>query len=492
MKRYVKIGLLILILGLAVLACSFGQIPTRTAPAPAEPDSVTPAASQPQPNPPPSGQVIAPDDLQYLGAFRLPGGDDRPQTFAYGGNAMTFNPDGDATGPADGYPGALFVMGHDRIAYGEVPDGNQVAEINIPVPVISRSISDLNTAEFIQGFTDVTRGYFTDLEEIPKVGMQYLNHAETGPRIHIAWGQHLQPQDVPSHGWFSPTLSAPDFQGTWFIGNQNLYSVNGYMFEIPQEWADAYTGGRPLATGRMRDGGQGGMGPTIFAYRPWLEDGTPPPAGTRLEEVTLLLYENADSTEEIIRSLNGYQHPDEWGGGAWLSTSSGKQAVLFAGTKSNGTKYWYGYINPQGPEYVCVDAEITDFPTCRSADGSLCPQEDLAGCCNAAEGTCISNRGWWPTGFDAEFILYDPEDLAKVAAGRLEPWQPQPYAKIDMDEYLYLAPPAGDLVEVGQGEQRRYRIGDVSFDRANGLLYVLELYADGARPIAHVWRIKAQ
>jgi hypothetical protein len=42
----------------------------------------------------------------------------------------------------------------------------------------------------------------------------------------------------------------------------------------------------------------------------------------------------------------GYQHPDEWGGGAWLTTDSGKGAVLFAGTKSNGEKYWYGYINP--------------------------------------------------------------------------------------------------------------------------------------------------
>jgi hypothetical protein len=33
----------------------------------------------------------------------------------------------------------------------------------------------------------------------------------------------------------------------------------------------------------MRDGGQGGMGPALFAYRPWQEDGSPPPAGTHLE-----------------------------------------------------------------------------------------------------------------------------------------------------------------------------------------------------------------
>lgn len=106
------------------------------------------------------------------------------------------------------------------------------------------------------------------------------------------------------------------------------------MFEIPATWADAYADGRPLGTGRMRDGGQGGMGPTLFAYCPWNEDGSPHPAGTRLEEITLLLYENAYNTEEFIRSLDGYQHPDEWGGGAWLTTSGDKAAVLFAGTKA--------------------------------------------------------------------------------------------------------------------------------------------------------------
>lgn len=434
--------------------------------------------------------VLQPGDFEYLGAFRLPGGDEPPKTFAYGGNAMTFNPDGDASGASDGFPGSLFITGHDRVAYGGVPDGDQVAEINIPAPVISRNIEELNIAEFIQDFANVTAGYFTELEEIPKVGLLYLNRPETGPKIHIAWGQHLQPQDVASHGWFNPTLSNPDFQGTWFIGNQDLYSVNGYMFEIPTEWADAHTGSRYLATGRMRDGGQGGMGPTLFAYRPWQTDGSAPPAGTRLEEVTLLLYENAYNTEEIIRAMDGYQHPDSWEGGAWITTASGKQAVLIAGTKSNGEKYWYGYIDPDGPQYACVDSNVHDFPTCRMADGSICPQEDFSGCCDEESGSCASLRGWWSTHFDAEFILFDPSDLARVAAGQLESWQPQPYAVIDIDEVLYLAPPEWDLVELGWGDQRRNRIGDVSFDRASGLLYVLELYADGGKPVVHVWRVR--
>ncbi len=438
---------------------------------------------------PSAAALVQPTDLEYLGAFRLPGGEERPQTFAYGGNAMTFNPDGDPSGAADGFPGSLFIMGHDRMPYGDLPDGNQVAEVSIPAPIPSKNLADLNTAEFIQGFANVAQGQFTELEEIPRVGLQYLNRPETGAKIHIAWGQNIQPEDVASHGWFNATLSNPDFQGTWFIGYQNLYSVNGYMFEIPAAWADAYTAGRYLATGRMRDGGQGGMGPTIFAYRPWNADGSPPPAGTHLQEVTLLLYENAYNTDQITRCLNGYQHPDSWEGGAWLTTPSGKTAVLFAGTKSTGTKYWYGYIHPAGSEQVCVDADVTDFTTCRMADGSPCPPSDFSGCCDESAGTCISDRGWWSTRFDAQFILYDPADFARVAGGQLEPWQPQPYATLDLDDHLYLNPPEWDEVNLGWGDQRRFRIGDVTFDRANGLLYVLEWFADGAKPVVHVWRV---
>jgi hypothetical protein len=50
--------------------------------------------------------------------------------------------------------------------------------------------------------------------------------------------------------------------------------------------------------------------------------------------------------------------------------------------------------------------------------------------------------------------------------------------------------PSGvDIDALGTGVQRRNRIGDVAYDRANNLLYVLELFADGAKPVVHVWRI---
>ncbi len=429
--------------------------------------------------------------FEYLGAFRLPGDLERPRTFAYGGNAMTFNPDGDPDGQDDGFPGTLFITGHDRIAYGDVPDGDQIAEVDIPQPVVSASLAELNTAAFVQDFEDVLAGHFTDLEEIPRIGLAYLDTPETGPLLHFGWGQHLQEELTPSHGWFGPQLAQAEVSGTWSIDEQHPYVTTGYIFEIPAEFAEVYTGGRPLGTGRMRDGGQQGMGPSLFAYRPWLADGSPAPDGAHLEVVPLLLYGNVYDGQGFEHALKGYQHADEWEGGAWLSNAAGEGAVLFAGTKGTGDVFWYGYMHQDGPQYICVDEEVEDIDLmCQYADGTYCPQSELGGCCDAEAGSCVSGRGWWSSRFDAQMILYDPAELARVASGELEAWQPQPYAVIDIDEHLYLSAPEWDNEWLGWGEQRRNRIGDVAYDRANGLLYVLELYADEAKPVVHVWRVE--
>jgi hypothetical protein len=486
MKRIRSVPIILgatsLLLSILTLSCMTGDGPVQERTVLPTTASRLPTASEGS-----TAQLVQPADFYYLGAFRLPGGDTRPATFAYGGNAMTFNPDGDPSGPEDGFPGSLFVTGHDRMAYGELPDGNQVSEVSIPTPVRSDCLSQLDQAEFLQEFHDVARGFFPELDEIPRIGMQYLDTPATGAKIHLAWGQHLQPDPaVASHAWFDPNLAAPDMQGTWFIGNQSLYSVNGYLFEIPQPWADLHAEGRVLGTGRFRDGGWSGMGPALYAYRPWIDDsGTPARPGTHLEETVLLLYESSANTSSTERCLDGYQHPDEWEGGAWITTQSGKSAVLFAGTKGTGAKYWYGYLNPAGSEVPCVDGEfVGEFAVCRQADGTPCPEEDLVEC-----GGHSDYRGWWSARFDAQFILYDPADLARVAAGELAPWGPQPYAFLDVDEYLFLNPAGVEEAMLGTGVQRRFRIGAVAYDRDHALLYVLELFADEAKPVVHVWEV---
>lgn len=428
--------------------------------------------------------LLQPADFQYLGAFRLPGSEERPRTFEYGGNAMTFNPDGNAGGPADGFPGSLFITGHDRVAYGAVPDGGQIAEVSIPVPVNSSNRSALNTAGFVQNFTNVFEGWFTDREEIPRMGLQYLNHTATGPKLHATWGNHQQ--ETPEHGytWLASNLANPQIQGPWNIGVLNRYRLSGYIFELPASWADQHAAGRYLVTGRYRDGGWSGMGPNLFAYRPWTDAaGTPAAANSQLGETTLLAYaETLGETQDVTyHTLDDYQHADEWEGGAWITASTGKSAAIFAGTKATGAKCWYGYASLDSAGSPCVSPSD---PRCWLADGSACPASDTVEC----HGT--TDRGFWSSRWDAWIILYDPSDLARVAAGEMESWEPQPYAHLDIDEHLFMNPDSVDLATIGEGDQRRFRIGATAYDRDNDLLYVLELYADGAKPIVHVWRVR--
>ncbi|MCL4691612.1 MAG: hypothetical protein KJ060_03775 [Candidatus Hydrogenedentes bacterium] len=432
--------------------------------------------------------LVEPSDFTYLGAFRLPGGEDRPQTFAYGGGAMTCNPNGDPAGAVDGFPGSLYVMGHVRLPYGELPDGNQIAEIGIPAPARSRDPGALPQAEFIQPFRDAAQGLFTEYAEIPRTGMEYLDTPETGPQIHLAWGQHFhEDAQGPTHAWISPNLAAPAPQGAWYIGDYSLYSVNDYLFAIPEAWAAAHTKGRLLGTGRYRDGGWSGQGPALYAYRPWNDGGTPAAPGTHLEATALLQYQSSQASEDVVaRSLQGYQHADEWEGGAWLTTTTGKTAVLFAGTKGTGAKYWYGWVNPAGPEVPCIEtAFVNDFPTCRQANGTPCPAADLSGCDGHND-----YRGWWASRMTAMIILYNPDDLARVADGEMEPWEPQPYARLGIDNQLLLNPAGIEPEMLGTGVQRRYRVGSVAYDRERDLLYILEPFADNTKPVIHIWRIQ--
>ncbi len=426
---------------------------------------------------------LSPSDFHYIGAFRLPGNGDRPDTFAYGGSAVTYRPDGDRQGADDGFTGSLFITGHDRLAYGELPDGNKIAEISIPRPLSGVGIDELPTAAFLQGFSNAVGGHFSGLDEIPRVAMLY--RADTsGGRIHLAWGQHMQPEGVPSHGSISPRLEVPDFRGEWIVGSASPISTNGYLFEIPQEWADKYTTGRTIATGRFRDGGWSGMGPSLFAYAPPDKDVV---HGSHLPATTLLSYESSRNSDEFTRALYGYQHPDEWEGGAFITTSDGRMGIIFVGTKSVGAKYWYGFVNPNGSDLACPeDASIPQFPACRLASGVLCPSADLKECNDHND-----YRGWWSTRFEAQILLYDPADLAKVASGELAAWQPQPYAHLSIDQYLFHNPSGVEPDMLGVGPQQRNRIGPTAYDRESNRLFVVELFADEAKPVVHVWRISS-
>jgi hypothetical protein len=304
----------------------------------------------------------------------------------------------------------------------------------------------------LQGFHDV-RGNLYDGRyydwEIPRVGLAYLARQgeQTTDKLHFGWAIHAQEgDDGPTHGWCELDLANPSSAGIWRIGGYWNYAATDYVFDIPRAWADAYTPGKYLVTGRFRDGGQGGEGPSLFAYGPWNE-GNPPATGSQVTATPLLLYGTV--YEDNPAAMNDYHHSDEWSGGAWL-TAADKAAVIFVGTKGQGD-CWYGFddgtVWPDEPPYPPVPPD--------------------------------GDRGWWSTRFVGQILFYSPSDLAAVARGDTEPYEPQPYATLDVDPYLFHI----------TSEQQLHHLGAASFDRERGLLYVFEPLADDDKSLVHVWGV---
>ncbi len=387
-----------------------------------------------------AAERLQPSDLVYMGAFRLPDGTSDIKSWQWGGYAMTHYPGGNPTGPHDGYPGSLYGAGHAW--------EHQVSEISIPVPVISASknLAELNTASTLQAFRDI---FNVSNLEMPRTGLAYLpkQNQQTTGKLYLCKGQHLPDESgTPlTHGWCELNLSSPNVQGTWYLNVPHYrHNSNDFLFDVPTGWAAGHTPGDILVTGRYRDGGWSGQGPSLFVIGPW-NQGNPPASGTALPYTTLLRYTSTADEESWNEATNhkmdNYHDSDEWSGASWI-TAGNKAAVVFVGTKGTGD-CWYG--NGEGPCLECDD------------------------------------RGWWSTGFVGQFIFYDPADLGDVAFGRKESWEPQPYATLNVDEYLYHI----------ESSQQWYHLGAACFDRANGLFYVFEPLVDDDKPLVHVWKVNA-
>jgi hypothetical protein len=87
-------------------------------------------------------------------------------------------------------------------------------------------------------------------------------------------------------------------------------------------------------------------------------------------------------------------------------------------------------------------------------------------------------------------IFYNPDDLAAVAAGTMASHQPQPYATLSLDAYLWRIDKINHPdFNVNQNKQR---LGDCAFDRDRGLLYIVEYRGDAEndRPLVHVFKVQ--
>jgi len=396
-----------------------------------------------------AGQRIQPAQIVYLGAFRLPEASG-VSDWDYSGHGLTYYPDGDPQGAGDGYSGSLFGIGHDHQL--------AVSEISIPAPVMTKDPAQMNQAETLQPFVQLSEGLI-DLEsyDLPRAGLSWLP-GENGGSLNFCYADHLE-DGHPTHGKAQITLSQPNQQGLWHLDSFSNFTTCDYIFEIPADWAETYAPGMQLATGRFREGVWGGQGPALYAYQPT-------PEGDTIQKVVqLLMYGIQEENSLVIDSdentrMDTYQLADHWTGGAWL-TAGEESAVIFLGTKAMG-RSWYGFANGVEWDYACADNDPPDCP-----DVPEWPYD---------------NRGYWAEGYQAQLIFYDTDQLGAVARGELKPYHPQPYATLDLTPYL-LNP------ELDFGNYKRDLVGSMAFDAVNGRLYILERLADESKSVVHVFEV---
>ncbi len=376
-----------------------------------------------------SSYALQAESIEYLGAFCLPSdGETEREMYSYGGEAMCFNP----------HNNSLFITGHNWFA--------DIAEISIPEPIISKDITQLNKAEVLQNFSDVKGSLFDDWSmEIIRAGLEVV-----GDKLFFCYGQHFEEEKAQgTHGYADLNLTEADSVCT--VGDKR-YTTNDYMFSIPQNYLSSFDGA-DLLTGRFRDGGWGGMGPSLYALR--TEDIVNAQTDEKIKAVPVIGYDDSYDGDEGYK-MHKYSHADSWSGGAFISCDAG-DAIIFVGTHGYG-ETWYGFSNgvvyPVSGDEDEKIPEVPDYPH--------------------------DERGWWNDDFRACIAFYDVEEALNVIEGRSEPYEMQPYSFLDLSDYM--------LVE--RDETAMHYLGGSAYDIQNNRLYILELFADGDKPLVHVFTFR--
>ena len=423
------------VVDIMLVAVHWGETCTEPTPTP----TFTPT---PTPTPTPTAvipsQLIQPTDLVYQGAFAYPSGDD----WAYSGHALAHYPEGDPTGPADGYPGSLYAAGH---AWYDL-----VGEITIPAPLVSDDFDGLPKASVLRALADITGGWKDNCTYNDDCIYREVDGLEVLSNINkIVWNlrdwYNVAGYDQDSLGWSE--LDMTGARGVWHIGEQgndvfhNAKTCN-YLFKAPESFASQYLEGKWLIAGNHRGAGAfgGSQGPTLYALAPW-EDGNPPESGQNLDAVALLYYpeiypECLDNPDECY--FPDYRPKDDWGGGAWVQTA-GKSGILIFGRKGLGDNC-YGTTEECGGD------------------------------------PCDMSKGYHAYPYEPQILFYDPEELKEVIAGTREPWEVVPYE---------IYSPVNEVID-----QECAILGAAAYDQARGLIYVTEQEAGPwGETVVHVWEV---
>jgi hypothetical protein len=323
---------------------------------PAPPAAKTPAA--------PAKELA--DVLEYVGAFRVPGGKLGDSTFDYGGTALAFNAANNS----------LFVVGHDH--------HQAVAEVKIPDSVVdSGKLSDLPTAKVLQPFASVfPRIPNLTLKDHPKIGGLMVVEGRLIGTVYEFYDAECKA--VESHFRLdSLDLPSAKAEGLFRVGTLGGGFVGGYMAPVPAEWQEKL--GTRYVTGQAALSiiGRTSSGPAAFGF-------DPKNLGRNTTPITPLVYYPLKTPLARTDAKSPYFNGCTLINGIFFVP--GSRTVLFFGSHGTG-EIGYG-------EAAKFNDQMRTSKGFHSRDGK----------------------------YEYQVWAYDVLDLVAVKERKKQPWQIKPYA----------------------------------------------------------------
>lgn len=349
---------------------------------------------------PTNNPLIYANNLEYLGAFKVPAGTLGNSSFSFGGSVLAYNAANNS----------LFMVGHDH--------QQSVAEISIPAPVKSANIADLNQCTVLQNFADITEGNLANIgvggaaitaNPVKVGGLLVSNNKLIGTAYDYYDGAG---ETFYTHFTSGLNLAATgDFSGMFKVGSTPTVPtpsfVDGYMAHIPSEWQSIFGGPALVGQGTIPITGRTSFGPGAFVFDPEkLGVLDPVPA-------TPLLYYSEENP-----NLGGW-----WSTNPFYNGNTGMRGMVFP----DGTRTVL-YFGTHALSDFCY-GDATDDPTLinkiNPEDGnSWCYDLEITG-------------GKGPHGFPHLFQVwaFDANDLTAVKNGEKKPWEILPYATWNLTDF---------------------------------------------------------
>jgi hypothetical protein len=429
-------------------------------------------------------------DLEYLGAFRVPVDSSSSYSWSWiSSSGLTFNADG------NGGKGSLI---SPPMIVAQSANFTKITEFTIPEPIISltKDVSELNVANTIHDWTDITEGKYdqnqnskqvTDIEIVTALGSQNSDKLYWAT---IDW--YDPPQNFPTLGMSDSNFNAPVAKGPWVISGSwagptiSSAKTSRYLFKIPQAWADQYVMGYTLASGQDKINGGGSRGACIYAVKPWETEN---PSWTAFPKGSTLPVPNDAQIDSIELLCPGTDigKRRNFDKSLWddFSYSDGQNDAVWVDNETNGAIIFSGAV-AYLPAKDTGDCDLTKGGICEYYKTESPHWVNLPEClgppCEPSPDTCPGHDFHGEPYFSVLWF-YDINDITAVAEGEKMSWGPQPYVIFNLENYLF-------------DKKKCDGVGGITYDSIKKRIYILENKADASisafdkMPIIHVFAVK--